>query len=233
MTDFQQLGTAAAGEALLDRNDLPSGAQAWGRVGRSVARIPVQLAESFSQALQDLRVKATSAPTPALALAVAATLAIVLGALLLRHLVHTRLVAGQPDSTLATPAAAVRDSILSLVPAAVWWGTAYILDLERRTILLVGGVLAIWPVVSFVLLLARRRNPMPKATVYEFQEAAVIIRLQYYARLRGAVGGLDIRSEILTRVRDAFAEAGFAIPTPSGEVTLPHAELHPALEAPT
>jgi potassium-dependent mechanosensitive channel len=34
-------------------------------------------------------------------------------------------------------------------------------------------------------------NPSPKATVYEFQEAAVIIRLQYYVHLRGAVGGLD------------------------------------------
>ena len=49
----------------------------------------------------------------------------------------------------------------------------------------------------------------------------MIIRLQYYARLRGAVGGLDIRAEILSRVRDAFAEAGIVIPTPSGDVTLP------------
>ena len=75
-------------------------------------------------------------------------------------------------------------------------------------------------------------NPAPKATVYEFQEAAVIIRLQYYARLRGAVGGLDIRAEILTRVRDAFAQAGIVIPTPSGDVTLPRTELRPGLQAP-
>ena len=70
-------------------------------------------------------------------------------------------------------------------------------------------------------------SPAPKATVYEFQEAVVIIRLQYYARLRGPVGGLDIRAEILTRVRDAFAEAGIAIPTPAGDVTLPRAQLLP------
>jgi hypothetical protein len=75
-------------------------------------------------------------------------------------------------------------------------------------------------------------SPAPKATVYEFQEAAVIIRLQYFARLRGAVGGLDLRAEILTRVRDAFAQAGIVVPTPSGDVTLPMAESRPALDAP-
>ena len=60
----------------------------------------------------------------------------------------------------------------------------------------------------------------------------MIIRLQYYARLRGAVGGLDIRAEILSRVREAFAQAGIVIPTPSGDVTLPRTELRPGLQAP-
>jgi small-conductance mechanosensitive channel len=76
-------------------------------------------------------------------------------------------------------------------------------------------------------------NPAPRATVYEFGDAGVTICLQYYARLCGAVGGLDIRSEILTRVRDAFAEAGFAFPTPSGEATLPRSGHHPAPAAPS
>ena len=58
----------------------------------------------------------------------------------------------QPDSALATPAAAVRDSILTLVPAAVWWLLVYVLGIGRETALLIGGVLAIWPVVAFVLL---------------------------------------------------------------------------------
>jgi hypothetical protein len=59
----------------------------------------------------------------------------------------------------------------------------------------------------------------------------VIIRLQYYARLRGAVGGLDIRADILTGVRDAFAEAGIVVPTPSGDVALPRSDMPPALPA--
>jgi potassium efflux system protein len=75
-------------------------------------------------------------------------------------------------------------------------------------------------------------NPAPQATVYEFGEAAVTIRLQYYVRLHGPVGGLDVRAEILTRVRDAFAEAGFVVPTPLGEITLPRSEPRPALATP-
>jgi potassium efflux system protein len=74
-------------------------------------------------------------------------------------------------------------------------------------------------------------NPPPKATVYEFTDAAITVRLQYYARLRGPVGGLDIRADILSGVRDAFADAGFSVPTPSGEVVLLRSMPAPPREA--
>jgi hypothetical protein len=46
------------------------------------------------------------------------------------------------------------------------------------------------------------------------------------------MGGLEIRAEILTDVRYAFAEARLVIPTPSGEVTLPRPESRTTLAAP-
>ena len=72
-------------------------------------------------------------------------------------------------------------------------------------------------------------SPAPKATLYEFTDAGVTIRLQYYVRLHGPVSGLDIRAEILARVREALAEAGIAIATPNGDVHLP---TSPAARAP-
>ena len=123
--DFQRLETAATGETLLARNALPASVQAWQRIARSAGRLPAQLAASFVKAAQDVRTKVAIASRDQLGLAAAAAIGLLLGAFLVRHLLHSRLIAGQPDSALATPAAAVRDSILTLVPAAVWWAAAY------------------------------------------------------------------------------------------------------------
>ena len=134
------------------------------RLGSSAGRLPAQLATSFVKAAQDVQIKVAIAPRDQLGLAAAAAIGLLLGAFLVRHLLHSRLIAGQPDSALATPAAAVRDSILTLVPAAVWWAAAYVLGLSRETMLLICGVLAIWPVVAIgarvrasVIALAMRR----------------------------------------------------------------------------
>ena len=157
MADFQRLETEAAGETLLERNPLPANFQAWQRIGRSASRLPTQLAAGFVKAGQEVRTKVALASRDQRGLAIAAVLGLLLGALLLRHLLHSRLIAGQSQTALATPAAAIRDSILFLVPAAVWWLMVYVFGLTRETTLLIGGLLAIWPVVAFVLLLARRR----------------------------------------------------------------------------
>ena len=78
-------------------------------------------------------------------------------------------------------------------------------------------------------------TPPAKATVWEFADTGVVIRLQYYVQLRGPVGGLDTRADILRGVRDLFAREGFSISTPSGDVALgfQHREPPTALPAPT
>ena len=191
--DFQRLETAATGETLLARNVLPVSVQAWQRIGRSAGRLPAQLAASFVKAAQDVQIKVAIAPRDQLGLAAAAAIGLLLGAFLVRHLLHSRLIAGQPDSALATPAAAVRDSILTLVPAAVWWAAAYVLGLSRETMLLIGGVLAIWPVVAFVLLLARR-------VLFRDARDGLEVRQRFYRSLRWTMvlGGVLAALVILT-----------------------------------
>lgn len=175
--DFDQRRDVAESEALLARGALPVGREAWERVGRSAARLPDQLAAAFANAGREVAARVTSAPRQRLALAAGAALALVATAWLLRQLLHTRIVALQPDSTLATPVAAIRDSVFTLVPAAVWWAVAEILEVGREAMLLVGGVLAIWPAVALVLRFAKR------------------------ILLRGAPDGLEVRQNFYRRLR--------------------------------
>jgi potassium efflux system protein len=78
------------------------------------------------------------------------------------------------------------------------------------------------------------QTPAPKATVYDFIDRGVTIRLQYFTLLRGSYSGLDVRAEILDGVYEAFREAGFTMPTPLGEVrlSLPREDAPAALPAP-
>lgn len=191
--DFDRRRAAAESEALLARGTLPSGRGAWERVGRSAARVPTQLAAAFAGAGREVAARVATAPRDRLALAGAATLAVVLGTWLLRRLLHTRLVAAQPDSTLAAPVAAVRDSIFTLLPAALWWVTSQILEVGREATLLIGGVLAIWPAVALVLRFARR-------LLFRGARDGLDVRLNFYRRLRWTmwVGGILAGLVILT-----------------------------------
>ena len=196
LADFQRLEAAAADETLLARNLLPANLEAWERIGRSAIRVPAQLVTSFVTAGQDIRTKLAIASRDQLALAAAAVLGLLLAALLLRYLLHSRLIADQPETALATPAAAIRDSILTLVPAAAWWAVAYLLGLTRDTFLLVGGLLAIWPAVAFVLLLARR-------VLFRDAREGLEVRQRFYRSLRwtlvlgGILGALVILTSTL------------------------------------
>lgn len=191
--DFERRRTAAESEALLARDSLPGTVDAWERIGRSAARLPAQLAAAFADAGREVAARAATAPRDRLGLAAAAAVALVLGTWLLRRLLHARLVAPQPDSTLATPVAAVRDSIFTLVPAALWWLTAQILEVGRDATLLIGGVLAIWPVVAFVLKLASR-------LLFRRAKDGLEVRRSFYGRLRWTMwlGGILAGLVILT-----------------------------------
>ena len=193
LADFRQQEIAATGDTFLARNTLPASMQAWQRIARSTGRLPAQLETSFVKAAQDVRTKLAIATREQLGLAAAAAIGLLLGGLMIRQLLHTRLIAGQPDSALATPAAAIRDSILTLVPAAVWWATASILGLTRETLLLIGGVLAIWPVIAFILLLARR-------VLFRDAREGLEVRQRFYRSLRWTLvlGGVLAALVILT-----------------------------------
>ena len=193
MANFQRLERAAAGEALLTLNSLPSSLRAWQRIGHALSRVPAELAASFLVAARDVRTKIAIASNDRLALAAATTLGLLIGAVILRRQLHRRLIAGRPYSTLATPAVAIRDSILSLLPAAIWWAGAYILALARETTLLIGGLLAIWPVIAFVLLLTRR------VLLHDARDG-LEVRLRFYRSLRWTLvlGGVLAALVILT-----------------------------------
>lgn len=178
--DFRRREAAAEGEALLARTDLPVGAEAWRRVGRSALRLPEQLARAFADAGRETAARVAGARPERLAAAAGAALLLLLAALLARRLLHRRVVLPRPGSALAAPAAAVRDSVLTLVPAAAWWAVARLLEVSRAATLLIVGALAIWPVVAFVLLLARR-------LLFRAAAEGLEVRESFYRRLRWTV----------------------------------------------
>ncbi|MCB1744181.1 MAG: mechanosensitive ion channel [Gammaproteobacteria bacterium] len=64
------------------------------------------------------------------------------------------------------------------------------------------------------------QTPKPLVTLFEFADSAVIIRLHYFVNMRGSVGKLAVRSEVLRRIWQRFAEQGITIPYPQQDVHL-------------
>ena len=190
---LQARETVAEGEALLARDSLPGNAAAWQRVARNAARVPAQLLQAFLDAAKEVQDRVMVASPQQLGTAVGGMLLLLAAALLLRWWLHTRIVAAQAATALATPAAAVHDSILTLLPAAVFWLLVSVLEIGREAALLIGGVLAIWPVVAFVLRLARQ-------LLLRRAEDGLDVRLRFYRSLRWTmiVGGILAGLVILT-----------------------------------
>ena len=149
-TDYARLADSAGNEELLARDPLPSGSAAWARVGRATLRLPHEIATATAAALRDVTAKFAAASAPLRLLAALAAAAVVCGLLLMRWLLRSRFAASR-DNTLAAPIAALGDSIVSLLPAAIWWAVASVLGFEREAKLLIGSVLLIWPLVAVVL----------------------------------------------------------------------------------
>lgn len=194
--EFRAREATAEGEALLARNELPAGAEAWQRIGRSAMRVPQQLLDAFARAGEETVAKATAAARDQQALAAGAVLALLLAALAIRHLLQRRVEVSRPESTLGTLAAAIHDSMLTLVPAAAWWAVAAILEIDPRSTILILGALAIWPAVAFILLLARR-------ALFRQSVEGLDIRRSFYRRLRwtmilsGILAGLVVLTSTL------------------------------------
>ncbi len=61
-------------------------------------------------------------------------------------------------------------------------------------------------------------NPAPMVTVDEFGASSVDLRVCYYIDLRGTYSGFVTRSEVLTAIRNRFAQEGLSIPFPQRDV---------------
>ena len=68
-------------------------------------------------------------------------------------------------------------------------------------------------------------NPAPMVTVEQFGASSVDLRLCYYIDLRGSYSGFVTKSEVLTKIRDRFAEAGLSIPFPQRDVHIIPAKI--------
>ena len=147
---FAHLADSAGDEQLLAREPLPSGGAAWARVARSALRLPQEIATAMVASVTDVVAKFRAAPETSRWLAGLAGAAVVCGLLLIRRLLRSRFAEGS-DNTLAAPLAALGDSMVSLLPAAIWWAVASVLGFEREATLLIGSVLLIWPLVAVVL----------------------------------------------------------------------------------
>jgi len=62
------------------------------------------------------------------------------------------------------------------------------------------------------------RKPPPKVTLWEFADSAVVFRIQYFVHVRGPVGRLDIRSQVLRQIWYRFKEEGIQIPFPQRDI---------------
>lgn len=71
-------------------------------------------------------------------------------------------------------------------------------------------------------------NPAPMVTVEQFGASSVDLRLCYYIDLRGSYSGFVTKSDVLTKIRDRFAEAGLSIPFPQRDVHIIPAKIDEA-----
>lgn len=64
------------------------------------------------------------------------------------------------------------------------------------------------------------KTPAAKVVLNDFTESCMLIRVQYFTHVLGDTGLLDVRSQILFAIWDAFRQAGIKIPFPQQDVHL-------------
>jgi potassium-dependent mechanosensitive channel len=192
--DFADRVRAVEARTLFLRHSLPASAEAWERTRGGLARLPARIGEGFTRAVEQL-VEAVRYSTPlrlaAAGLVIAGLgLAAVWGRWALRH---SLVEPGRADA-LVLPAAALRGSLLILFPAAAWFAVAKIMRVPDASVRLVLGVLAVWPVVAFVLDMALRLL-LPDAA-----SAQSAVRRHFYGQLRWTMilGGVVVGLATIT-----------------------------------
>jgi potassium efflux system protein len=195
--EFRDRVRAVQAQALLLRHSLPAGAEAWEHTRSGLVRLPARIGEGFGRAGQQIT-EAVRSSTPlrlaALGLLVAA---LGLAALLARWAMRRSFIHLEHAGALVPVTAAIRDNLLMLMPALVWYAAGKVLRVPDAPLLLVFGVLAVWPVLAFLLDLSGRL-PLHAASA----ESAV--RRRFYGRLRWTL--------ILGGVIAGFAAITFTLP---------------------
>jgi potassium efflux system protein len=178
--------------ALYQRHPLPVGGEAWEHARNGLALLPVRIGEGVRRAAAGVTESVSNATR--LRLAAAGLLAAALGLLALwarwalRHSLLQRGLVG----SLIPLATAIHGSLLALVPAVAWFAAAKILGVPGSSILLVFGVLAVWPIVAFVLALTRRLLFPDAASAQSGVRRRFYRRLTWASILGGVVAGLVI-----------------------------------------
>jgi potassium efflux system protein len=177
-------------ETLYQQRPLPAGAEAWGHVGASLTSLPASFGEGFKRTVEQvIRAISDSAPQR-LAAAGSVMAALFLAALWGRREVQRRFIEPGRTGAWAAAAAALHNSLPTLVPALAWFATAKILRVPEAPLLLVLIALAVWPIVSFLLDLARRLLLSDAASAQSAVSHRFYLQLRWTMILGGVIAGL-------------------------------------------
>jgi potassium-dependent mechanosensitive channel len=154
--EFRDRVRTVQARALFLRHSLPASTEAWEHTRDGLARLPARVGESFSRAGKQI-IEAVRNSTPLRSTSANLVVVVVgLAAFWARRALRGFLIRAEPAGALVLVAAAMRDNLFTLVPAIAWYLAGKILRVPDVPLLLVFGVLAVWPTLAFVLDLTGR-----------------------------------------------------------------------------
>jgi potassium efflux system protein len=183
--EFRDRVRAVQARALLLRNSLPASAEAWEHTRDGLARLPARIGESFSRAGRQITAAVQDAAPLRLIGAGFVVVVIGLAAVWARRVLRRALARNERGAALVPVASAIRDNIFALAPAVAWYAAGKILRVPAASLLLVFGVLAVWPTLAFLLDLAGR-------SLLDAAYPQRSVSRQFYGRLRWTIilGGI-------------------------------------------
>jgi potassium efflux system protein len=196
--------------ALFLRNSLPSSAQAWEDTRRGLVRLPARIGEAFGRAGQQITAAVRNSTPSHLAAAGLAVAALVFAALGVRRELRRALARAEHIDSLTRVVAAIRDNVLTLMPAVAWYAAGKILRVPGAPLSLVFGVLAVWPALAFLLDLAGRRL-LDDASAQSALNECFYRRLRWSLILGGIVAGfvaITFTLPLAPAVADLVGRAG-------------------------
>jgi len=183
--DFRDRVRTVQARALFLRQSLPASAEAWEHTRDGLVRLPARIGESFSRSGKQIAEAIRSGAPLRLAGAGFVVVAIGLAALWARRALRRVLSQAEHRRAFVPIAASIRANVFTLMPALGWYAAGKILRVPDVPLLLVFGLLAVWPTLAFLLDLAGRLLLDPVT-------AQSAVRRRFYSRLRWTIilGGI-------------------------------------------